>query len=82
MALLLAEERRQRLAEIVSQRGFVSLNELVEATGASESTNIILARTRAYIENSAIGSDADKVGTVDLGANGSAQIDALGRTAV
>lgn len=38
MALLLAEERRQRLAEIVSQRGFVSLNELVEATGASEST--------------------------------------------
>jgi DeoR family transcriptional regulator, fructose operon transcriptional repressor len=38
VALLLAEERRQRLAEIVSQRGFVSLNDLVEATGASEST--------------------------------------------
>jgi len=38
VALLLAEERRHRLAEIVSQRGFVSLNELVEATGASEST--------------------------------------------
>jgi DeoR family fructose operon transcriptional repressor len=38
VALLLAEERRQRLAEIVSHRGFVSLNELVEATGASEST--------------------------------------------
>src|SRR5687768_12038254 len=38
VALLLAEERRQRLAEIVSHRGFVSLTELVEATGASEST--------------------------------------------
>jgi len=38
MAVLLAEERRQKLAEIVSQRGFVSLNELIEATGASEST--------------------------------------------
>lgn len=38
MAVLLAEERRQKLTEIVSQRGFVSLSDLVEATGASEST--------------------------------------------
>jgi DeoR family fructose operon transcriptional repressor len=38
LAVLLAEERRQKLTEIVSQRGFVSLSDLVEATGASEST--------------------------------------------
>ena len=36
--MLLAEERRQKMAEIVSQRGFVPLGDLVNVIGVSEST--------------------------------------------
>ncbi|MBL8797228.1 MAG: DeoR/GlpR transcriptional regulator [Planctomycetia bacterium] len=35
---MLVEERRQRVLDLVSHRGFISLNDLVEAVQASEST--------------------------------------------
>jgi len=47
------------------------------AGGCSESTNIILSRTNAFIENSAIGSDTNKVGYLDLDASSTAEIHAL-----
>jgi DeoR family transcriptional regulator, fructose operon transcriptional repressor len=37
-APVLVEERRQRVLDLVSHRGFVSLSDLTEAVGASEST--------------------------------------------
>ncbi|MDB5862130.1 MAG: repeat-containing protein, partial [Ramlibacter sp.] len=46
------------------------------AGGASESTNVILSRTNAYVQNSALGSAAQKVGKVDLDADSSSTIDA------
>src|SRR5439155_20526831 len=36
--------------------------------GASESTNVILTRTNAYIQGSALGTSATKVGAVELDA--------------
>src|SRR5262245_51130103 len=51
LALLLAEERRQKLTEIVSNRGFVSLADLVDATGASEST---VRRDLEYLHESGV----------------------------
>lgn len=47
------------------------------AGGASESTNIILSRTNAYIEDSTIGDEGDEVGNVDLDASGTGEIDAI-----
>ncbi len=47
------------------------------AGGASESTNIILSRTNAYIENSVIGDQTHLVDNVDLDASGTGQIDAI-----
>ena len=47
------------------------------AGGCSESTNIILSRTNAYIENSALGNDEHPVGKVDLDAGSTADIDAV-----
>ncbi len=47
------------------------------AGGASESTNVILSRTNAYIENSEIGKSDNKVGKVDLDATGTGKIDAI-----
>jgi DeoR/GlpR family transcriptional regulator of sugar metabolism len=37
-ALVLAESRRRRLADLIAERGFATLDELVRATGVSEST--------------------------------------------
>ena len=39
------------------------------AGGASESTNVILSRTRAFVDNSRIGSAAQSVGKLDLDAD-------------
>jgi hypothetical protein len=47
------------------------------AGGASESTNIILSRTNAFIENSNIGAATEKVGNVDLDAVSTSKINAL-----
>src|SRR5262249_26968888 len=35
---VLVEERRQRVLDLISHRGFVSLTDLIDAVGASEST--------------------------------------------
>ncbi len=47
------------------------------AGGASESTNIILSRANAYIENSTIGTDTNRVGKVDLDASSTGEIEAI-----
>lgn len=47
------------------------------AGGCSESTNVILSRTNAYIENSTIGSAGNPVGNVDLDASSTGEIDAV-----
>jgi hypothetical protein len=47
------------------------------AGGAAESTNIILARTNAFITDSTLGSAADPVGKVDIAATSTAKIDAV-----
>ena len=47
------------------------------AGGASESTNVILSRTNATIENSKIGSAARNVGKVDLTATSTSTIEAV-----
>ncbi|HVJ82031.1 MAG TPA: DeoR/GlpR family DNA-binding transcription regulator [Planctomycetia bacterium] len=38
MAIVVAEERRQKLAELVNERGYIPLAELVDLMGVSEST--------------------------------------------
>lgn len=53
------------------------------AGGASESTNIIQAHVDAYVENSNLGSAANKVGKVDIDATSTSEIDAtVGAVAV
>ncbi len=47
------------------------------AGGASESTNVILSRTNAFIEDSTIGNDTHTIGNVDLDATGTGNIDAV-----
>ncbi len=49
------------------------------AGGASESTNIILSRANAYVENSTLGKNEDGylVGDVDLDASSTGEIDAI-----
>ena len=47
------------------------------AGGASESTNVILSRTDAWIENSAVGDETHRVGDVDVDAESTARIDAV-----
>jgi hypothetical protein len=47
------------------------------AGGASASTNVILGRTRAFVENSRLGTDDDRVGAVDVEALSTGEIDAI-----
>ncbi len=47
------------------------------AGGCSESTNVILSRTNAFIEDTVLGSSTNKVGKVDLDATSTAEIDAV-----
>lgn len=47
------------------------------AGGCSESTNVILSRTNAFIEDSVLGSEDEPVGKVDLDATSTAEINAV-----
>src|SRR6185295_2079490 len=42
----------------------------------AESTNVILTRTNAYVEGSALGTSANKIGALDLDATSTSTIDA------
>ena len=47
------------------------------AGGGAESTNVILTKTNAFIENSGVGTAANKVGSVTVTAKSAATIDAM-----
>jgi hypothetical protein len=44
--------------------------------GAAESTNVVLSRTNAFVQDSALGSAAEQVGKVDIDASSTSRIDA------